>query len=205
MAIVLLIRHGENDYVKKGRLAGRLQGIHLNEKGHCQARLVAEKLCSAPIKAVYSSPLERAVETAEPLARGLGLEVIIRQGLVETDYGDWQEKTVKGLSRLKLWRIVQSRPSLFRFPNGESFAEAQQRICQEIQALSAQHDPKDMIACFSHADPIKLAVAYFLGLPLDFFQRLAISPASVTALHIGEASSQLITMNYDYMFTLSTP
>jgi len=149
--------------------------------------------------------LERAVETAEPLARGLGLEVIIRQGLVETDYGDWQEKTVKGLSRLKLWRIVQSRPSLFRFPNGESFAEAQQRICQEIQALSAQHDPKDMIACFSHADPIKLAVAYFLGLPLDFFQRLAISPASVTALHIGEASSQLITMNYDYMFTLSTP
>jgi len=205
MPLILLIRHGENDYVKKSRLSGRMPGIHLNEKGRAQAQTLAEKLKSAPIKAVYSSPLERAIETAEPLANALGLEVISRPGLIETDIGEWQGKTIKGLSRLKIWRKVLSAPSLMRFPGGESFIETQYRICQEIEWMRTQHEPKVLIACFSHADPIKLAIAYYLGMPLDMFQRLGVSPASITALHLGEGGSHLLTLNYDFSLNFAEP
>jgi probable phosphoglycerate mutase len=205
MPVVLLIRHGENEYVKKGRMAGRLPDVHLNEKGIQQAQVLAEKLSGAPIKAIYSSPLERAIETAEPLARALGLEILLRPGLVETDVGDWQGHTLKSVRRLKIWRTVQNAPSLMRFPGGESFADAQYRITREILQVCALHQPDEMIACFSHADPIKLAVAYFLGLPLDNFQRLIVAPASITSLHIGENSSRLINLNIDYSLNLVKP
>jgi len=205
MTILLLIRHAENDYVKTGRLAGRLAGIHLNETGRQQARAVADKLTGAPVKAVYSSPLERAIETATPIAEALNLEVTLRPNLVEMDFGEWQNKKLKGLSRLKAWKVVQGAPARMRFPQGESFAEAQHRICQELDLLARQHDPKDMIICVSHSDPIKLAVAYYLGLPLDLFQRLTVSPASITALAIGEMGSQLLALNYDLFITLSKP
>ncbi len=202
MPVFLLIRHGENDYVKKGRLAGRLPGVHLNENGRQQAQAVAEKLKGAPIKAVYSSPLDRTMETAAPIAQAAGLEVIPKQGLIEVDVGDWQDKKVKGLSRLKMWRIVQSAPSRMHFPNGESFAEAQQRIVQELEAMTRQHEVKDLVVCVSHSDPIKLAVAYFIGLPLDMFQRLHAAPASITALHLGEAGGHLLSLNYEISLTL---
>src|SRR5512145_2729330 len=155
MPLFLLIRHGENEYVKTGRMAGRLPGVHLNEKGRGQAQALADKLAGAPIKAIYSSPLERAMETAEPLAKALGLEIVQRPGLMETDIGEWQGQKVKGLSRLKIWRTVQRNPSIFRFPGGETFTEAQHRIVQELSGIAAQHDPKDIVACFSHSDPIK--------------------------------------------------
>jgi probable phosphoglycerate mutase len=90
-----------------------------------------------------------------------------------------------------------------RFPGGESFAECQLRVCQAIERISKQHKPKDIIACFFHSDPIKLAVAYYIGLPLDNFQRLAIAPASTTTLFISESGSQLVNMNID--FTLNLP
>jgi probable phosphomutase (TIGR03848 family) len=205
MPIFLLIRHGENDYVKTGRLAGRIPGVHLNETGLQQAELLAEKLADAPIQAVYSSPLERALETAEPIAKALNQEVIVRPDLIEMDFGEWQEKKLKGLSRLKAWKIVQGAPSRMQFPQGESFTEAQHRICQELDALARQHSPKDSMVCVSHSDPIKLAVAYFLGLPLDLFQRLNIAPGSITALMIGESGSRLLTLNYNLSFSLPKP
>jgi probable phosphomutase (TIGR03848 family) len=205
MPTLLLIRHGENEYVKKGRLAGRLPGVHLNATGRSQAQSVADRLAKAPIKAIYSSPLERALETAEPLARCLGLETIPRAGFLETDYGEWEGQTLKSLRRLKLWRTVQSAPSLARFPGGESFAECQRRVCQEIEWICSQHEAKDLVACIFHADPIKLAVAFYLGLPLDQFQRLSSSPASITTLIIGEASSHLANLNVDLSFNYSNP
>lgn len=201
MPIVLLIRHAENEYLNKGRLAGRLPGVHLNDKGNEQAQALAEKLKDAPIQAIYSSPLERARETAVPLAAALNLEVITRPGLIEMDYGEWQDKTIKGLARLKLWRQIQFRPSMFRFPGGESFSEAQYRITQEIEVICAAHDPKHVIACVSHADPIKLAVAYYTGMPLDSFQRLVVGRASITALNIFPGGSSLITLNSGLTFT----
>ena len=205
MPTILLIRHGENEYVKQGRLAGRLPGVHLNEKGRTQAQVVAEKLNGAPIKAIYSSPLDRTMETAEPLAKALGLEITPREGLLETDFGEWQGKTLKSLRRRKLWRTVQNAPSLMRFPGGESFAECQLRICREIETISVQHKPKDKIACVFHSDPIKLAVAYYIGLPLDNFQRLAIAPASITTIHISDSGSHLIQLNVEASGNLNRP
>jgi probable phosphomutase (TIGR03848 family) len=200
MPIILLIRHGENDYVKKGRLAGRQPGIHLNDTGRKQAQALAENIIQrfdkTAVKAIYSSPLERTMETAQPIAASLGMEIITRPGLLETDYGEWQDKKLKGLSRLKIWRLVQNFPSLMRFPGGETFAETQMRICQEIESLCKAHDPKDIILCITHADPIKLAVAHYLGLHLDMFQRMSVSPGSISALHISESFARLLTLNF---------
>ena len=203
MPLVLLIRHGENEYVKKGRLAGRLPGVHLNEKGQSQATQLADLLKDAPVKAIYSSPLERTMETANPIAAAHGLEIIPRSGLTEVDFGEWQDQTLKGLRRLKLWKIVQSTPSLMRFPGGESFAEAQLRIANEIQEICSQYDPKDLLVFVSHSDSIKLAVAYFIGLPLDNFQRLNVAPASITGLMVSDKGSALMSLNFDPSFSFS--
>ena len=104
MPIFLLIRHGETDYNKKMHLAGRLPGVHLNTKGRQQAQAIADKLASLPIKAIYSSPLERTIETAEPLANALKLDVIPMPGLLETDCGEWEGQSVRKLRRLKIWQ-----------------------------------------------------------------------------------------------------
>lgn len=185
MTTILLIRHGENNMVGK-RLAGRLPGVHLNENGKKQAQQLAEVLCKAPIKAIYSSPLERAVETAEPLAAALGLEIRPAPGLIELAYGDWQGKTLKQLGRLKLWKVVQEKPSEFRFPGGESFPEVRDRVVAEIERIAAEHEEKDLVACFTHGDIIRLAVAHFLGVPLDLFQRVGANPASISVIHLDK-------------------
>lgn len=186
MTTILLIRHGENNLVGK-RLAGRLAGVHLNQKGQEQARQVAQALYKAPIKAIYSSPLERAVETAQPLAQALGLEVQIAPGLIELEYGDWSGKTLKELGRRKLWKMVQEKPSEMRFPNGESFPEVQARAVAEIQRIAAVHSAEnDLVACYSHGDVIRLLVTYFLGMPLDLFQRLGANPASISVVLINK-------------------
>ncbi len=211
MPLFLLIRHGENDYVKKGRLAGRLPGVHLNQTGLAQAQAVAERLAGAPIKAIYSSPLERTLETAAPLAEKLGLPVIPCPGLIEVDFGEWQDQKLKGLARGKLWRVVQGAPSVMRFPGGETFADAQRRICAQLETLAAQHDPKDLLACVTHSDAIKLAVAYFIGLPIDLFQRLHVSPGSITTLALGPGgdglpqAGRLVNLNYEISFTPPKP
>jgi probable phosphomutase (TIGR03848 family) len=196
MPTILLIRHAENDYYKQGRLPGRLPGVHLNEKGQAQAKALAHALTKMPLKAVYSSPLERTMETAEPIAAAQGLEVTPRPGLLEVEIGEWQGLTLKQLRRRKLWKVVQRNPTLARFPAGESFAEAQMRIVHELEALAAAHKPKQVFACVGHSDMIKLAVAYYLGLPLDLFQRLTVQPASVSTLHLSKSHSRLINLNH---------
>jgi probable phosphoglycerate mutase len=195
MPTILLIRHGENQYVAKGRLAGRLPGVHLNDHGERQAKEVAKALTGLSIKAVYSSPMERCMETAQPLAKALEQKVYPRQGLIEVDFGKWQDKTLKELSQRKLWKVVQSNPSRMKFPKGETFSEAQQRIVQELEELAKSHAPKDLIACFSHSDLIKLAISYYLGQPLDLFQRIMIAPASVSTIHLGEMGAQIVNVN----------
>jgi probable phosphoglycerate mutase len=195
MPTILLVRHGENEFVAKGRLAGRLPGVHLNDNGRKQAEAVANALGKAPIRAVYSSPMERCMETAQPLATALGMEVTPLDGIIEVDFGTWQDKTLKQLRRRKLWKVVQANPSRMRFPGGETFADAQLRIVQTLEDLCQQH-PKDLIACFSHSDLIKLALSYYLGQPLDLFQRIMIAPASISTLHLGEMGVQIINVNH---------
>lgn len=185
MTTLLLIRHGENSMVGK-RLAGRLPGVSLNERGQQQAQELCRVLAKAPIKAIYSSPMERAMETAAPLAQTLGLPILPAPGLIELDYGAWQGKTIKQLSRMKLWKVVQEKPSEMRFPGGESFIEVQQRTAAEIERIAAAHEESELVGCFSHGDIIRLAIAHFLGMPLDLFQRVSADTASVTVLHINK-------------------
>jgi probable phosphoglycerate mutase len=190
MTTILLIRHGENSFVGK-RMAGRLPDVFLNERGQKQAAALVTALQKAPIKAVYSSPMERAQQTAAPLAAALGLAVEPAPGLNELDMGDWQGRTLKQLSRLKAWKVVQSQPSAFRFPGGESFSEAQARGVAELTAMAERH-PEELVACFSHADMIRLVTAHFLNIPLDSFQRLGADTASITVLHIGKDGSAAV-------------
>jgi probable phosphoglycerate mutase len=195
MPTVILVRHGQNTYVKKGRLAGRMQGVHLDDTGKMQAEQLAQSMAKLQLKAVYSSPLERALETAKPIAKAQKVEVITRPGLMEVDFGNWQNKTLKQLRRRKLWKMVQGAPTRMRFPEGETFAEAQLRITNEIENLCAQHKPKDIFVCVGHSDMIKLAVAYFIGLPLDLFQRLVVNTASISTLMVSENQTRLINFN----------
>lgn len=185
MAITLLIRHGENDWVGK-KLAGRLPGVHLNQNGLNQAQALAETLQNLPIKAIYSSPLERAMETAQPLARIKKMEISICDNLSEINFGDWQGKTIKQMRRLKLWETVQKHPSQMQFPNGESFIAAQNRLVDCITQISENHDPFDLVACFSHSDAIRLLVAHFLNIPLDSFQRIHINTASISTIMLSK-------------------
>jgi probable phosphomutase (TIGR03848 family) len=181
MATLLLIRHGENDLVGR-KLAGRTPGVHLNENGRKQAGAVAEALGKAPIKAIYSSPMERAVETAQPLAKALGLEVQLRPGLIEMDYGRFQGRTFKQLQRAKLWKEVLNNPAEVRFPDGESFIEAQQRVTNDLEAIAALHSDEEIVACFTHADVVRLSIAHYLQMPINAFQRLMVNTTSVTVV-----------------------
>lgn len=205
MPIFLLVRHGENEYVSKGRLAGRLPGVHLNDKGRKQAQALADVLKDAPIKAVYSSPIDRTMETAQPIAEALDLDVIPRDGLLEIDFGNWQDKTLKQLRRRKLWKVVQSTPSMMEFPQGETFFNAQARVVKELIDLSKKHKKDDLVVCVSHSDLIKLAVAYFLGLPIDLFQRLSISTASISTIFIADNSARVFNINQSMRLNFSPP
>lgn len=193
---VLLVRHGATT-TTGSILPGRAPGLHLSERGRAQAQRAAESIASlraAPV-ALYVSPLERTRETAAPLARALGLKARVSRGLLECDFGDWTGRTLASLRRRSEWRTVQHAPSAFRFPNGESFAEMQRRIWTTIEALAARHRG-ETILCVSHADPIKAAVTYAQGVPLDLFQRTVISPGSISALAFGGGAPMVLCVNH---------
>lgn len=195
MPTLLLIRHGENDWLKKGILVGHTPGVPLNARGLEQAAVLCDVLQSLPIRAIYSSPLQRAVETAAPLAEALGLPVQVRPGLVDTNVGEWAGRELRELRRLPDWKRVQGEPSTFRFPGGESFAELQQRMVQEVEEIVSKHKPRERVALFFHADPIKLVLAHFLGMPLDQFQRLSIAPGSISILSLNMFEAKLEGLN----------
>ena len=186
MPTVMLIRHGETDFVKSGKMAGRTPGVHLNEKGQHEAEELVLLLKDAPIKAIYSSPMERTLETAKPLAISKGLKVIKNRGLIETDIGDWMGMEIKKARKLSAWKTVQLAPSRFRFPNGESFLEAQTRQVNAVEDIVSHHPGNLLVAVFSHADPIRLVMAYYLGMNLDLFQRLACQTCSISLLHFSD-------------------
>jgi probable phosphomutase (TIGR03848 family) len=188
--IILLIRHAENDVMYR-RLAGRLPGVHLNRRGQQQALALARMLLGMPVQALYSSPLERAVETAEPLARALGLRIEMRPGLNEVDFGRWQGRSYKQLQRTQLWQVLQATPSRVRFPEGEALSDAQQRVVAELEDLAVE----GMIACVTHADVIRLALLHYLNMALDDLHRLVIAPASVSAILVGERGPQVLFFN----------
>ena len=190
--LLLLVRHGETPTTGTV-LPGRAPGLHLSDRGRAQAERIAERLDGLSVSALYSSPLERACETAEPTAARMELEVHRDDGLLECDFGEWTGAAIPDLAALPEWQTVQHSPSAFRFPDGESFPEMQARIVGALEALSAAH-AGGVVVCFSHADPIKAAVAHFLGTPLDLFQRIAISTGSVSAITFVEGQDPGVLM-----------
>jgi probable phosphoglycerate mutase len=191
---LLLIRHGANDLQAAGVLAGWMPGVHLNQEGQAQALALARRLTPIELAAVYTSPLERARETAEIVAAPHGLPAVVREGLGEVRFGRWTGQPVQQLRRRRLWRAAQYVPSTARFPGGESIREMQTRVVAEIEALQAKH-PGQTIAVVAHADVIKAGMAHFVGLHLDLFQRLVVSPASLTVLQLGGPMPRLVSLN----------
>jgi probable phosphomutase (TIGR03848 family) len=192
---VLFVRHGQTP-TTGATLPGRAKGLHLADKGRDQADAVATRLAEMKrIDAVYASPLERTRETAAPIAKARGLKVQVERGLLECEFGDWTGRKLKDLMKLPEWTTVQRYPSGFRFPNGESFAEMQTRITDAVGRLVARH-PGGVVVAVSHADPIKAAVAAALGTHLDLFQRIVVSPCSVTAVAYGSSGPTVLTVNH---------
>ena len=192
--LILLVRHGQTPTTGKV-LPGRAAGLHLAETGRAQAEAVAQRIAALKkVDAVYASPLERARETAAPIARATGHRVRTHKGLLECDFGDWTGAELSALMKKPEWSTVQRAPSTFRFPNGESFTEMQVRIVSALDAIRAEH-PGGTVVCVSHADPIKAAVAHALGTHLDLFQRIVIGTCSVSAVAWSAFGPIVLTVN----------
>ncbi len=193
MTRFLLIRHGDNDFIGHA-FAGRLPGVHLNERGREQAERLAERLAHEPIQRIFSSPLERALETAAPLARRLKVEVQQAEPLLEIDVGAWTGCKIADLASDPRWRLFNTFRGGTAAPGGELMLETQTRVVVFLQRLCDQY-PGETIALVSHADVIRAALLYYLGMPLDLFQRLEISPASVSTLDVQPWGPRIVCLN----------
>ncbi len=190
----LLVRHGTNDWVGK-RLAGWTPGVGLNEEGRRQARALARRLAQTPLTALYTSPLERTLETARILAEPHPhLEVRVDVRLAEVRYGTWEGKDLEVLRQDPGWPAVRHTPSLARFPEGESFREVQARAVGALEGWATAY-PGGTLLIVTHADVVKLLVAYYLGLPLDLYSRLPVAPASLTVLQRGPGGARIERLN----------
>lgn len=193
MTTFLLIRHATTDAVGKA-IAGRTPGVRLNDDGRKQAEALASRLTEVPIAGVYSSPLERARETAGPLARRLKVEVRIREGLNEIHFGDWAGRKLEELAPVLQWQRFNSFRSGTRIPGGELMLEAQTRVITELGRLGEEH-PRDVVAVVTHGDLIKAAIAHYTGIHLDLFQRIEIDPASVSVVVVGDHGPRILRLN----------
>lgn len=192
--LVLFVRHGQTP-TTGATLPGRATGLHLADEGVAQAEAAAQRIAALEgVAAVYASPLERTRETAKPIARALKLRVRQSPGLIECDFGAWTGRKLADLRKKPEWKKVQRYPSGFRFPRGESFAQMQSRALDTVQRLVAAH-PGQTITAVSHADVIKAIVASATGTHLDLFQRIVVSPCSVTAILYTPTGPVVLTVN----------
>ena len=192
--LLLLVRHGQTPTTGQN-LPGRAPGLHLADAGRAQARAAADRIAALKqVDAVYASPLERTKETATPIAKARGLRVRTDKGLLECDFGQWTGAALKDLRKKPEWKAVQRHPSGFRFPGGESFPAMQLRFVTALDRLAAAH-PGGTVVAVSHADPIKAAVAHAVGTHLDLFQRIVVSPCSVTAILHSDGGPIVLTVN----------
>lgn len=181
-ATFVLVRHGLTATTGKV-LPGRTPGLHLSDEGRRQAEATAARLAGLgkSVAAIYASPLERAQETAQPIAAALKKKVRTEPGLLEADFGQWTGKRLAALAKKPEWKIVQGRPSSFRFPDGESIREMQARLAEALDTLARRHAGKTVV-CVSHADPIKSVIVEAMGAHLDSYQRVVVSPCSITVI-----------------------
>ena len=194
MTKILLIRHAATDAVGK-KLSGRMPGVHLNDEGLMQAQVLAKRLEELTIDFIYSSPLERAVETATPIAISRNSEIITSTDFLEINFGEWTNKSFEELKNNSIFQLFNSFRSSTPIPGGESIIEAQTRMITGLQRLTSQHQ-NVTIAVISHSDMIKATIAYYAGIHIDMMQRIEISPASVSVIEIYEEISRIILVNH---------
>jgi len=201
MATVILVRHGRTTANTAGVLAGRAAGVRLDELGATQAAAAAGRLAGVPLARLVSSPLERCRQTATAIGRAQPgvLRTTTDKGLTECDYGEWQGRSLKGLSREKLWKTVQSQPSAVAFPGGETMRAMQERgvaACRRHDAaVEAEHGSGGVWVAVSHGDVIKAILADALGTHLDLFQRLHVDPASLSIVRYTESRPFVLGVN----------
>ncbi len=193
LTTLVLVRHAVTPQTGP-LLSGRTPGIDLSELGHDQARIAGERLADLPIAAIYASPIERTQQTAAHIASHHTADVQVLDGVIEADYGEWTGGKIEDLAKTDLWKTVQRAPSRARFPAGESIAEMQVRMVSALERVAADH-PGEMVVVVSHADPIKAAIAHFTGVHLDLFQRISVSPASVTVVALWPHGTTLVKCN----------
>ncbi|MAT62759.1 MAG: histidine phosphatase family protein [Actinomycetota bacterium] len=198
--LIIFVRHGKTPTTGT-KLPGRAPNLHLSDEGKSQAETIAKEIEKSSssflgkrISAVYASPMERTQETARPIAKALNLRVRTLKGLNECDFGDWTGRRLRDLSKLKSWSTVQKKPSSFRFPNGESFSEMQNRMLRTVDKMRERH-PGETIVCVSHADPIKAILASAVGTPLDLFQRIMVGPCSASVVLYTKERPLVLTLN----------
>lgn len=190
---LVLVRHAVT--AETGRmLSGQTTGIDLSDEGRAQAEAVADRLSGLPIAAIYASPLERTRQTAEAIAAPHGLPIVDVPGLIDFDVGEWTGRELKELAKDDLWRVIQAAPSRVVFPGGESLAGMQARAVAALDSIIAAH-PGELVVVATHADIVKAVIAHYVGLHFDFFQRLVVSPASVTALAFHGPFPMLLAFN----------
>ncbi|HSL09932.1 MAG TPA: histidine phosphatase family protein [Actinomycetota bacterium] len=194
MATLFVIRHGLTGQTGK-TLYGQTGGIDLDDRGRSQADALVDRFADVNLTALYSSPLERCVQTVEPLAAASRLPVVVRDDLIEMDAGSWTGKSLARLRTTKAWREVHASPSTFRFPGGgEGFADAQARVVAAMQAIARRHR-RGRVAVATHGDIARLFLAHAQGIPLDGFQRLVIDTASVSVVQRAGDGWRVLLMN----------
>ncbi|HJM37510.1 MAG: histidine phosphatase family protein [Acidimicrobiales bacterium] len=198
--LIIFVRHGKTPTTGT-KLPGRAPNLHLSDEGKSQAEMIAKEIEKSSssflgkgVSAIYASPMERTQETARPIAKALNLRVRTLKGLNECDFGDWTGRRLRDLSKLKSWSTVQKKPSSFRFPNGESFTEMQNRMLRTVDKIRERH-PGETIVCVSHADPIKAILASAVGTPLDLFQRIMVGPCSASVVLYTKERPLVLTLN----------
>jgi len=198
--LIIFVRHGKTPTTGT-KLPGRAPNLYLSDEGKSQAEMIAKEIENSSssflgkgVSAIYASPMERTQETARPIAKALNLRVRTLKELNECDFGDWTGRRLRDLSKLKSWSTVQKKPSSFRFPNGESFTEMQNRMLRAVDKIRERH-PGETIVCVSHADPIKAILASAVGTPLDLFQRIMVGPCSASVVLYTKERPLVLTLN----------
>ncbi|CAN5573835.1 histidine phosphatase family protein [soil metagenome] len=193
MTVFYLVRHGVTSHTGH-RLSGRMPDIHLSDAGMAEAEVAATSLAKVRLKSIYSSPIDRCIETARTIANHHRVPVRTRVDLAEVEYGSWTNKSLKTVARTKLWSSVQKWPAGTRFPEGESFVEIQSRGVAVLEDLRIRH-PRDRICIVSHGDVIRLMMAHYMGIHLDLFQRILVTPASISVLSVTDSGPVVLTLN----------
>lgn len=197
MPTFLLIRHGETEYVDEV-LAGRIDAP-LTDYGRQQAQRLAEVLSQQPIRAIYSSPMCRAVETAQPLAEAMHLFVEMDPTLTQVDFGDWQGLHFDELQEREDWRAFKQDPSSIGCPGGERMDAVRHRVVLGLERIASSYEDEDIVAIFSHGSIIRHAITFFLDMPLSALNRVRIDPASVSALLVEDGTACLQSLNQGFL------